>query len=117
MGRDKFKAGLEELGYIVEEKDSDKLIINYVIKEGRFDQRQIQLGIAVPADFEMTPPGGIHVSPHIIEKNPQAQDHSKAADSPFGAGWIYLSRPFNQWPLKRTVKRYMEYVAYLLNTL
>ncbi len=118
-GRDKFKEGLETLGYTVEMKDADKLIIPFVIAEGRFLGRQIKVGIQVPQDFEITPPGGIHVSPHLIPINPNAPDHSRsAASAPFGAEWQYLSRPFtNQWARKRTVKRYMEYVSHLLNTL
>jgi hypothetical protein len=118
MGRDKFKAGLEALGYVVEAKNEDKLVFPYPIAEGRFAGQKINLGIQVPPDFEMTPPGGVHISPRLIPLNPNAQDHSRAAESgPFGADWEYLSRPFTQWALKRTVKRYMEYVAYLLNTL
>jgi hypothetical protein len=117
MGRDKFKEGLEALSYKVELKDGDKIVIPFTIAEGRFAGQQIKLGIQVPADFEMTPPGGIHISPRLIPINTGAADHKRAADSPFGTEWEYLSRPYTQWPLKRTVKRYMEYVSYLLNTL
>jgi len=119
MGRDKFKDGLDALGYTVELKDPDMIIIPFVIAEGRFASQQIKVGIQVPPDFDMTPPGGIHISPHLIPINPAPLDHTRAALSqPFGVGWEYLSRPFtDQWARKRTVKRYMEYVAYLLNTL
>lgn len=118
MGRDKFKEGLEALGYVVEVKDDDKVITDYTIAEGRFANTKIKLGIAVPADFEITPPGGIHISPRLIPINPSPLDHTRAHESPFGNEWEYLSRPFaNQWPRKRTVKRYMEYVTHLLNTL
>lgn len=118
MGRDKFKEGLETLGYAVELKDPDKIIIDYLVVEGRFADKTIKLGVAVPADFEITPPSGIHISPQLIPINPNPQDHTRATTSDFGNDWEYLSRPFTeQWPRKRTVKRYMEYVAYLLNTL
>jgi hypothetical protein len=118
MGRDKFKDGLEVLGHTVELKDEDKVIIPFVIAEGRFANQQIKVGIQVPPDFDMTPPGGIHISPRLIPINPNPLDHTRAAVSqPFGDEWEYLSRPFNQWALKRTAKRYMEYVAHLLNTL
>jgi hypothetical protein len=118
MGRDKFKSGLEALGYTVELQGEDKVIVPYRIVEGRFAGQNIKLGVQVPADFEMTPPGGIHISPRLIPINAGAPDHSRAADSqPFGPEWEYLSRPYNQWARKRTVKRYMEYVADLLNTL
>jgi hypothetical protein len=117
MGRDKFKDGLEVLGYAVELKDPDIVIIPFVIAEGRFAGQRIKLGFQVPQDFEMNPPGGPHISPRLIPIS-GAQDHSRAAESQaFGAEWEYLSRPFNQWAHKRTVKRYMEYVAHLLNTL
>jgi hypothetical protein len=119
MGRDKFKNGLEALGYAVELRDPDKVIVAYTVADGRFAGQQIKLGVQVPQDFEMTPPGGIHISPRLIPINPNPQNHSRAAESaPFGPEWEYLSRPFlGKWALKRTVKRYMEYVADLLNTL
>jgi hypothetical protein len=118
MGRDTFKEGLEALGYSVESTDQDKVIVLFVVAEGRFAGKQIKLGLQVPQDFPMTPPGGPHISPQLIPINPGPQDHSRAAQSqPFGPDWEYLSRPFTQWALKRTVKRYMEYVVWLLNTL
>ena len=117
MGRDKFKAGLEALGHTVEVADPDKVIVTLVIGGGRFAGQSIKVGMQVPNDFEMTPPGGIHISPRLIPPS-TAQDHTRSADSPqFGPEWQYLSRPFDQWALKRTVKRYMEYVVHLLDTL
>ncbi len=119
MGRDKFKKGLEELGYNPELKDDDKIIILFSVPEGRFAGQQIKIGFQVPADFELTPPGGPHICPRLVPINPDAQDHARAAESqPFGQEWQYLSRPFaEQWARKRTVKRYMEYIVHLLNTL
>ena len=118
MGRDTFKAELEALGYPVELQEPDKAIIPYVVPDGRFAGQQIRLGFQVPQDFPMTPPGGPHISPRLIPINAGALDHGRAAESgPFGADWEYLSRPFNQWARKRTLKRYMEYVEWLLNTL
>lgn len=118
MGTDNFKEGLEALGYAVEQKDQDKLIIPFVIAEGRFAGKEIKVGFQVPGDFPMTPPGGPHISPRLIPINGNAPDHSRAADSAqFGTEYEYLSRPYTQWAHKRTVKRYMEYVAHLLNTL
>jgi hypothetical protein len=117
-GRDKFRDDLVTLGYEIELREQDKLIIPFQISEGRFANQQIKIGIQVPGDFEMTPPGGIHLSPQLIPINTAPQDHTRAAESPFGQEWIYLSRPFaEQWPLKRTTKRYMEWVAHLINTL
>src|SRR6266542_4565076 len=107
MGRDKFKEGLAALGYSPELIDQDKIFIPYAIAEGRFAGCQIKLGFQVPPDFEMTPPGGPHISQQLIPITTNVQDHSKAASSPFGPEWQYLSRPFTeQWARKRTVKRY-----------
>lgn len=118
MGRDKFKEGLEALGHTPELKDENKIIIPFVVEKGRFAGQQIQLGFEVPADFEMAPPGGPHISPRLIPVNTAPQDNSRAAESPFGPDWQYLSRPFlDQWPLKRTVKRYLEFVSHILNEL
>jgi hypothetical protein len=118
MGTDTFKEGLAALGYTVELKDQDKLMTQFVVAGGRFKERQVKLGFQVPPDFEINPPGGPHISPRLIPINPNAEDHSRAAESPFGPEWEYLSRPFpSQWARKRTVKRYMEWVSELLNTL
>jgi hypothetical protein len=118
MGQDKFKEGLEALGYTPELKDHDKVIIPLVVAEGRFAGHQIKVGFEVPPDFEITPPGGPHISPRLIPINANSPDHSRAAESaPFGPDWEYLSRPFTQWARKKTVKRYMEHIAHLLNTL
>jgi len=118
MGRDEFKEGLETLGHTVELKDTEKAVVPYRITEGRFAGTQIQIGFQVPADFPVTPPGGLHIHPRLIPINTGAMDNTRAADSqPFGGEWQYLSRPYTQWPFKRTVKRYMEYVADILNTL
>lgn len=117
MGQDKFADGLTELGFSVSKEGNDRVVTDYTIHEGRFANHQIKLGIIVPGDFEITPPSGIHISPRLIPVNPNAPDHSRATDSPLGNEWQYLSRPFPNWPLKRTVKRYMEYVAHLLDTL
>jgi hypothetical protein len=117
MGRDKFQEELVALGHTVELKDADKAIIQFKIAEGRFAGQEIRVGFQVPQDYEMTPPGGIHISPRLIPINSTPTDHSRAVDSPFGGEWQYLSRPFDQWAHKRTGKRYMEYVAHLLNTL
>jgi hypothetical protein len=116
-GRDKFTAGLEELGLQPETRDENKVIVPYVVGEGRFAGQQIKVGFEVPADFEITPPGGLHISPRLIPINTSPEDHSRAAESPFGPEWEYLSRPYTQWAFKRTVKRYIEYVAHLINTL
>jgi len=117
MATDTFREGLEALGYTVELKDTDKVIIPLTIAEGRFSNQNIRVGFQVPGDFPMSSPSGPHIAPRLIPIS-NAQDHTRAAESPpFGAEWLYLSRPFSQWAHKRTVKRYMEYVTHLLNTL
>jgi hypothetical protein len=117
MGREKFKEGLAALGYAVEFRDQDKILFTFVIPEGRFANQSIKVGIQVPPDFDVVPPGGIHICPRLIPINPEAKDHTKAVASPFGDEWEYLSRPFTEWARKRTVKHYMKWVSYLLNAL
>ena len=117
-GTDRFAAELEDLGYKVSRLGENRLTINYRIGEGRFQDRQIKLGFEVPTDFELSAPGGPHISPRLIPINPSAPAHpERSATSSFGDNWQYLSRPFHEWSLKRTVKRYLEYVAHVLNTL
>jgi hypothetical protein len=116
---DAFRKGLEELGYVVTVTGENRLIFPYAVEKGQFKGRKIKLGIEVPPDFDLTPPSGPHISPRLLPIDPNGADtHTRAHESPnFGTDWEYLSRPFSQWTLKRTVKRYMEHVKHVLDTL
>lgn len=119
FGKPKFKDGLEKLGYEVEDFENDQLAIRYKISKGRFKDKEIKVGFVVPTDFEVTPPSGPHISLRLLPLNPSGADHkTRAHESPFGSDWEYLSRPVQHiWQRDRTVKRYMQYVTHLLNTL
>ena len=116
-----FIEGLKQLGHepVPLPGQPDHLTFDYTIESGRFAGKQVRLGIIVPADFPMTPPGGIHVCPEIHPinsggKHPLGAIHKSHAQ-PFEAGaggaWQYWSRPFSDWSRsKRTVAAYMSHV-------
>ena len=115
----KFKQELEELGYEVASVGENRLTFPYTLREGQFKDSEITLGIEVPPDFELTAPSGPHISPRLLPIDPNGADNRTRAheSANFGDEWEYLSRPFTQWQLKRTVKRYMEHVERVLETL
>ena len=120
MGKQRFKQGLEELGYSVTEKDGQWLTINvFPIEEGRFAGKIIEVGFDVPSDFGLTPPHGPHVKPLLFPVNTKSVDHQVRMHlSDLGADWGQLSRPFPNWKnTNRSVKEYIRYVTHLLNTL
>lgn len=97
----------------------DHLIFDYTVESGKFQGRKVKLGIIVPADFPMTPPGGIHVTPEIHPIKTDGvhplgavhKSHAQPFEAGAGGSWQYWSRPFPDWPgSKRTVAAYMSHV-------
>lgn len=120
MGKEKFISGLKELGHDPQDAGGNKIMIDFVIGGGRFSGQKIKLGFEVPDNFEMEPPHGPHFSPRLIPTiNTSSQNHSERIhESPFGADWEHLSRPYPNWPkTARTVRVYLMYVRRLLETL
>jgi hypothetical protein len=78
------------------------------------------VGFAVPADFNLTPPGGPHVSPRLLPMNSASglHPHCGVHDSPFGPDWQYWSRPLSHWAqTQRHVRDIMAHVRHLFDTL
>jgi hypothetical protein len=122
FGKDAFKGGLSQLGYNPEDKGDNKVVFGYTIGAGRFKDTIITVGIEVPSDFNVTCPTGPHILPQLIPMNTNAPGNDRAADSPFGEEWQYLSRPFvdQQEGWNRTtkdVKAYLRHVKRILETL
>lgn len=122
FGKDAFIHGLQELGYTVENLDANRIAFQYAIKDGRFKDRAIKVGIEVPTDFNVTCPTGPHISPGLIPINPNGAGNDRATNSPFGAEWQYLSRPFRDqqqgWNrTSRDVKAYLHHVRQILDAL
>jgi hypothetical protein len=122
FGKSAFIQGLRDLGYDPEDQCDNRVAFNYTIKEGRFKDRSIKIGIEVPADFSVTCPTGPHISPCLIPMNPNGASNDRSAVSSFGAEWQYLSRPFRDqqegWNrTKRDVKAYLHHVRQILDTL
>lgn len=122
FGKDAFIQGLKELGYTPEDLGANRVAFAYTVKDGRFKDRTIKVGIEVPADFNVTCPTGPHISPSLIPLNPNGAGNDRAAGSGFGQEWQYLSRPFRDqqagWNrTKRDVKAYLRHVRQILDSL
>jgi hypothetical protein len=125
-GIEAFVAGLKELGFDPAPlKDTtDRIFFDYKVSSGKFAGRQFRIGVAVPPDFPLTAPGGLHVSPrihpnrggnsvHPVEGIQDSPDFQKGA----GGEWHYWSRPYKDWgKTKKTVAAYMNHVYRLWDT-
>lgn len=121
-GKDLFTDGLAHLGYATEDLGGAWVGFNYAIGAGRFSGTTIRVGIEVPPDFNVTCPPGFHFTPQLIPMNPSAGGNDRAAQSPRGQEWQYLSRPFVEDPVgwhrtTRSVKAYLKHIKRILETL
>jgi hypothetical protein len=121
MGKQDFINQLQAIGHNVEDLGGNRLAFTYVIPVGNKVNEEIKLGFEVADDFPINPPSGPHVYPRILPINTVGEPHPKGGvhESPnFGSDWEYWSRPFPNWSsTDRSVKTYMSFVRYLLETL
>lgn len=119
FGKEAFAAGLMELGYVPEDLGNNRVAFAYTVAVGRFKGHAIKMGLEVPPDFHATCPTGPHILPRLIPINTNGGPNNRAADSPFGAEWEYLSRPFvdgaDGW--NRTTKDVKAYLRHLQRVL
>ncbi|MBN8991359.1 MAG: hypothetical protein J0H42_24190 [Rhizobiales bacterium] len=123
-GVDAFIAGLQDVGCkpeIVPNK-SDHVAFTYEVPTGKYAGQSINIGLVVPPDFPLTPPGGVHIS-SLIHPNKPGGSHPTGGvhDSSFqgylGHSWQYWSRPFNEWSkTKRTITAYFGHLWKLWDT-
>jgi hypothetical protein len=120
-GRDEFERQLREL-----EREPTCLQVGWLsfahrISSGNFKGREVVVALQVPDDFPSTPPSGPHVKPRLRPNSSADKHPDRVADSPLGAEWMYLSRPYREpglkWTTKRGVKGYLDFVTWLLETL
>ena len=71
-GVDAFLKGLIALGYAPNQLAgrADHIVLDYAVETGSHAGETVRLGLIVPPDFPLTPPGGPHVSPLIHPFNP-----------------------------------------------
>jgi len=119
FGKEAFAAGLMELGYAPEDLGNNRVAFTCTVAAGRFKGQVIKMGLEVPPDFHATCPTGPHILPRLIPINTNGGPENRAADSPFGAEWEYLSRPFvdgaDGW--NRTTKDVKAYLRHLQRVL
>lgn len=119
-GREEFERQLREMGIEPHAGQPDhRVAFDYVVSEGKFAGRQVRIGLVVPPTFARTPPGGPHISPHLLRMNPSGPDHSsKANESEFGSDWQYLSRPYRGgWTGRKGVNDYLVHIDHLFATI
>lgn len=121
VGVERFVAGLRELGFgpaAVPDRP-DHIVFDYCVPTGRLFGQKVRLGFIVPADFPLSLPTGLHVSPHIHPLSPDSRPHPTGAVHetqavPFrvaGGDWQYWSRPCPR-PVgtDKPVAAYMRYI-------
>ncbi len=116
FGKDAFIAGLKASGSVPEDLGDNRVAFPYTIRDGRFKEKTIKIGVEVPTDFPVTCPSGPHISPRLIPLNPNGQGNDRATESAqFGTDWQYLSRPFvdNAEGWNRTSKDVNAYLRHL----
>jgi hypothetical protein len=121
MSIQEFIIELKILGYNAEVLNENRIVFDYSITEGKFAGQTVKLGLEIPPDWSLNPPGGLHVLPKILPINPNATGHpERVVESPnFGPEWEYWSRPYppGEWPKsKRTVKDYLRHIRHLFFT-
>lgn len=117
MGRADFIEGFRTLGFEPQDLGEGKVAFPYTVETGRFTGKPIRLGFIVPGDFNLSPPGGIHVSPRLLPLQSGGTHPSGGIhDSPFGADWQYWSRPIHHWAAGRSVKAVIAHVRRLFDT-
>ena len=122
FGKDLFIAGLKQFDYVPENKEGNLIEFSYLIRGGRFKDTKVSVRIDVPTDFGVTCPSGLNISPQLIPLNPNGTGNDRAAESPFGSDWEYLSRPFidqaEGWNrTTKDVKAYLRHIKRILETL
>ncbi len=121
MSRQDFITQLRDLNYEATELPNNRVSFPYTIPVGKFAGQVIQLGFVVADDFPLNPPSGPHLSPHLLPihsggdlPHPLGGVHES---SPFGSGWQYWSRPFQNWAeTDKTVATYMGHIRALFQT-
>ena len=119
MAYQDFVNGLKELGYIVEERGGNRVSFTFAVETGRFAGQQVEIGYDIPSDFNLQPPSGPHVKPHLHPVTNGAGTHPTGGvhTSPFGSDWQYWSRPMHHWAnTKRTVRDVIAHLKTLFDT-
>lgn len=85
------------------------VIDGYRIEMGQHAGKDIALAIPAVPDYPTTPPGGIHVKPHLIQVGTR-----NVHPSPLGTEWQYWSRPIPNWRADRSLARLLSHVNRLM---
>lgn len=123
-GAPRLVAELVELGYQPAMPEPDFVAVRYHVEVGSLADDEVEIGFKVPPDFNLTPPSGLLVRPHILPLNQNGGEHPWCGVHPCTTGgindatWQYWSRPHPDWPSgSRDAQALMEHVRHLFATL
>ena len=115
---------LVELRYQPVALEPDFVAVAYPVEVGPLADDEVEIGFKVPPDFNLSPPGGLLVRPHILPMNanggahPWCGVHASTTGGIHDASWQYWSRPHPDWPTStRNAQALMEHVRHLFDTL
>lgn len=96
---------------IVVAPDGNRFVVvePYRIDMGQHAGKDIALAIPAVPDYPMTPPGGIHVKPHLIQVGTR-----NVHASSMGTEWQYWSRPILNWRTDRSLARLLSHINRLM---
>jgi Prokaryotic E2 family E len=86
------------------------IIDSYEVVTGRFAGQRIRIAVPIPPDYPMTPPGGLYISPWLVEPPEMAARNIQerpGETSALPGAWQYWSRPIppGTWQSENGVKR------------
>jgi hypothetical protein len=106
VGAAGFLAALTQAGFDITVRDGFATFA-YLVEVGSRTGEQVQLGLAIPGDWPLSPPPGPHVNPRL------GHPHGAVHDSPLGPDWEYWSRPVPNWTLDRSLRAYLRHLRAL----
>lgn len=112
-GRALFAEGLRKLGIepVLVEGADDLLYFEYEIQNGPRTGEQVELGLQIPANFDLEPPHGPYYRPKILTGRGLDGVHQNRA---FGPDWEHWSRPHSNWnSTDRSVRAYLRHLRTL----
>ena len=122
-GAPRLVAELTELGYQPAIPEPDFVAVRYRVEVGPLAGDEVEIGFKAPPDFNLIPPSGLLVRPHLLPLNQDGGEHPWCGVHPCTTGgindatWQYWSRPLSHWPsTQRTVRDVMAHVRHLFDT-
>lgn len=86
-------------------------VFSYTIEVGSRAGEQVEIGLAIPGDWPLSPPPGPHIRPRL------GHPHGAVHQSDLGQDWEYWSRPAQNWAADRSMPAYLRHLRTLFSQL